>query len=38
MLGELRGGEPVSAGARILVEGALRWRDSVMPGPAVAIQ
>jgi LacI family transcriptional regulator len=38
MLGELRGGEPVSAGARILVEGALRWRDSVMPGPAMAIQ
>lgn len=34
MLGELRGGAPIAAGARIEVPGALRWRDSVIPGPA----
>jgi LacI family transcriptional regulator len=34
MLGELRGGAPIAAGARIEVPGALRWRDSVRPGPA----
>lgn len=36
MLGELRGDEPVAAGARVLVEGELRWRESVTPGPAAA--
>lgn len=36
MLGELRGDQPVAIGARILVEGELRWRDSVTPGPAAA--
>lgn len=34
MLGELRGGTPIAAETRIEVPGALRWRDSVMPGPA----
>ena len=34
MLGELRGNEPMPAGARVLVTGGLRWRDSVTPGPA----
>jgi LacI family transcriptional regulator len=34
MLGELRGNEPMPAGARVLVTGDLRWRDSVTPGPA----
>lgn len=34
MLGELRGDEPIPAGTRVEVSGALRWRDSVIPGPA----
>ena len=38
MLGELRGDEPVAIGARVLVEGELRWRESVTPGPAAGAQ
>jgi LacI family transcriptional regulator len=34
MLGALRGGEPLKRGTRVVVRGELRWRDSVMPGPA----
>jgi len=34
MLGELRGSQPLQQGTRIAVAGELRWRDSVMPGPA----
>jgi LacI family transcriptional regulator len=34
MVGGLRGGEPLAAGARIEVPGELRWRVSVIPGPA----
>ena len=34
MLGALRDGEPLKPGTRIEVQGELRWRDSVMPGPA----
>jgi LacI family transcriptional regulator len=33
MLGELRGGEPIASGTRIRVQGALRWRASVIDGP-----
>jgi LacI family transcriptional regulator len=32
MLGALRGGAPLAPGARVIVPGALRWRDSVVPG------
>lgn len=35
MLGALRGGVPLEAGRRVEVRGSLRWRDSVMPGPAL---
>ena len=34
MLGALRDGEPLKQGTRIEVQGDLRWRDSVRPGPA----
>ena len=34
MIGALRGGAPLARGARVEVRGALRWRGSVMPGPA----
>lgn len=34
MLGDLRDGSPLRQGTRIEVRGELRWRDSVMPGPA----
>lgn len=34
MVGALRGGEPPVAGTRIKVRGGLRWRASVLPGPA----
>ena len=34
MLNDLRGGETVPEGTRILVKGDLRWRASVVPGPA----
>jgi LacI family transcriptional regulator len=34
MLSELRGGETVPVGTRIVVKGDLRWRASVVPGPA----
>ena len=36
MLNELRGGETVPVGTRIVIKGELRWRASVMPGPALA--
>jgi hypothetical protein len=38
MLTEIRGDEPMSKGARVLVRGDLRWRSSVVPGPALPIQ
>ena len=38
MLDELRGGEPVPEGTRIVVKGDLRWRDSVVPGPAISTE
>jgi LacI family transcriptional regulator len=38
MLQELRGNDPMPAGTRIEVRGALRWRDSVVPGPARPIR
>jgi LacI family transcriptional regulator len=38
MLGGLRGGQPMSKGARTLVRGELRWRSSVVPGPASGLQ
>jgi LacI family transcriptional regulator len=38
MLNVLRGGEPVPVGTRIVVKGDLRWRASVVPGPAFPIQ
>lgn len=38
MLNEIRGAEPMPKGARIIVRGDLRWRSSVMPGPALPIQ
>lgn len=34
MLGGIRGDEPPSRGTRVEIRGALRWRDSVVPGPA----
>lgn len=34
MLGELRGNKPLVSGTSILVQGDLRWRDSVTPGAA----
>ena len=34
MLNELRGGETVPDGTRIVIKGDLRWRASVVPGPA----
>jgi LacI family transcriptional regulator len=34
LIGALHGGEAAPEAARILVQGALRWRDSVVPGPA----
>ena len=34
LLGHIRGKEPLTGGARILVRGDLRWRASVIPGPA----
>lgn len=34
MIGALRGDAPLARGTRIEVRGALRWRDSVTPGPA----
>lgn len=33
MLGALRGSEPLRDGTRIEVQGRLRWRASVIPGP-----
>ncbi|MBP7242015.1 LacI family DNA-binding transcriptional regulator [Amaricoccus sp.] len=33
MLGQLRGQEPLVAGHRVEVQGELRWRASVVPGP-----
>jgi LacI family transcriptional regulator len=38
MLNELRGSETVPEGTRIVVQGNLRWRDSVVPGPAFPTQ
>ncbi len=38
MLNELRGGEAVPQGTRILVQGDLRWRASVVPGPSLSTQ
>jgi len=38
MLKELRGGEKAHKGTRILVKGDLRWRASVVAGPAHSIQ
>jgi LacI family transcriptional regulator len=38
MLNELRGSETVPEGTRIVVQGNLRWRDSVVPGPAFSTQ
>ncbi len=38
MLDDLRGKEPIAPGTRIEVQGALRWRNSVLPGPARTIQ
>lgn len=35
LLRELRGEEPMRAGTRISVKGELRWRSSVIPGPAL---
>jgi LacI family transcriptional regulator len=37
-LGELRGGTPMAPGIRVEVQGELRWRASVMPGPAETIE
>lgn len=34
MIGALRGGVPLERGTRVEVRGALRWRASVVPGPA----
>lgn len=34
MIGALRGDVPLETGARMEVRGELRWRGSVMPGPA----
>jgi LacI family transcriptional regulator len=36
MLNELRGGDTVLQGTRVLVQGDLRWRASVVPGPALS--
>lgn len=36
MIGALRGEAPLGRGTRIEVRGALRWRGSVVPGPAAA--
>jgi LacI family transcriptional regulator len=36
MLNELRGGEAVAQGTCVLVQGGLRWRASVVPGPALS--
>ena len=38
MLGELRGSQPLQEGTHIAVNGELRWRASVLPGPAPLIQ
>jgi LacI family transcriptional regulator len=37
MLTGLRGDQPLPVGTRLLVQGELRWRSSVMPGPASRI-
>ncbi len=34
MIGALRGDEPLRIGTRTEIRGDLRWRDSVVPGPA----
>jgi len=36
MLDELRGGETMPDGTRIVIKGDLRWRASVVPGPALS--
>lgn len=38
MLGALRGSEPLRTGTRIEVQGELRWRASVMPGPELSTE
>ena len=38
LLGDLRGDEPLAPGRRVEVKGELRWRASVVPGPARTIQ
>jgi LacI family transcriptional regulator len=38
MLTGLRGDQPLPVGTRLLVQGELRWRSSVMPGPAPQTQ
>ena len=35
MLGDLRGDAPIPTGTRLVVRGELRWRSSVLPGPAL---
>jgi LacI family transcriptional regulator len=38
MLTGLRGDQPLAVGTRLLVQGELRWRSSVVPGPASQTQ
>lgn len=38
MLGALRGAQPLATGMRVEVQGALRWRSSVIAGPTTTIK